>query len=343
MSSRNKSIPSSSPRRPAPTIDIVVPCFNEEDVLPTLFERLSALQTELVSEQLICGQLRVILVDDGSCDATWKIIQEGDPRLLIHGLKLSRNQGHQIALVAGLESSQSDVAISMDADLQDDPRAAIQMVQAYCEGAEIVFGVRAARKSDRFVKRTAAQGFYRVLNWLGAETIPDHADYRLMSQRALDALGSYGESNLYLRGLVHQIGLKTAVVKYDRGCRAAGESKYNLGRMIALALDGITSFSVRPLRLITAFGIGVAALSFALIAYSLFVWARGDVLPGWTSTVLPIYFLGGVHLVALGVIGEYIGKIYTETKRRPRYIIDEEIQNDVAISGAIKRSVKVAE
>ncbi|MEM0946952.1 MAG: glycosyltransferase family 2 protein [Pseudomonadota bacterium] len=328
--------------RPAPTIDIVIPCYCEEEVLPVLFDRLAELEREMVEAGAITGRMRVLLVDDGSRDSTWNIIQAGDPRLHIHGLKLSRNQGHQTALVAGLGASQSDVAISMDADLQDDPSAAVKMVQAYRAGAEIVFGVRASRATDRLMKRATARGFYRFMNWLGAETLPDHADYRLMSQKALDALASYGESNLYLRGLVHRIGFRTAIVTYDRDHRAMGESKYNLARMIGLALDGVTSFSVRPLRLITAFGISVAVLSFALILYSLAVWVRGDVLPGWTSTVLPIYLLGGVHLVALGVIGEYIGKIYTETKHRPRYFVDEEIRHFEATAPTIRPVVNVA-
>lgn len=319
----------------------MIPCFNEEEALPALFDRLTRLEQELVEAKLISGRLRVLLVDDGSRDRTWEIIRTGDSRLAVQGLKLSRNQGHQTALVAGLEASTADVTISMDADLQDDPSAVLGMIKAYREGAEIVFGVRSKRATDRLLKRSTAKCFYRLMHWLGAETIEDHADFRLMSRKAVDALSRFKERNLFLRGLVQQLGFETAIVTYERNARVSGESKYNIPRMLGLALEGATSFSVRPLRLIAAFGMVIAVLSFAIILYSLLAWTRGAVLPGWTSIVLPIYLLGGVHLFALGVIGEYIGKIYTEAKGRPRYFIDEEVFHKALESDLSLQPVKL--
>ncbi|NNL18075.1 MAG: glycosyltransferase family 2 protein [Boseongicola sp.] len=314
--------------RPTPTLSIVVPCYNEEESLPFLLEGIDKLNENLLATGRIEQPLTLWLVDDGSADRTWELIKTTTARFEISGIKLSRNHGHQYALLAGLMQADGDVIVSMDADLQDDPNAAGEMIDHYRKGSEIVFGVRASRTTDSALKRKTAQGYYRLLSILGVDLIPDHADYRLMSRKARDTLASFGESNLYLRGLVHKLGFQTSIVTYDRAERSAGESKYNLRRMISLAIDGITSFSVRPLRLITLSGFFIAAASFLFIAYALVAWFMGETIPGWASTTLPIYFLGGAHLIALGVIGEYIGKIYTETKARPRFIIDTTIHND---------------
>lgn len=309
--------------RPAPTLAIVIPCYNEEAVLPVLFARLEALAARLEAEGVIAGRLRLVLVDDGSSDATWSMIAAARDRQNVTGLRLSRNHGHQRALLAGLMSTDADAVISMDADLQDDPEAILPMLAAYRRGAEIVFGVRASRGTDTAFKRRTARAYYRLLSGLGVDLIPDHADFRLMSRKAVRALAEFGESNLFLRGLVPQLGFASEIVTYDRAARAAGESKYPLRKMLALAIEGVTSFSIKPLRLITLLGFAVASLAFLAILYTLASWVFGATLPGWTSTVLPIYFLGGAHLVALGVIGEYVGKIYQETKRRPRFIIED--------------------
>lgn len=308
---------------PLPTLSFVVPCYNEEDVLPALLDTLLALSGALVKEGRIAEPAEILLVDDGSHDRTWPMIEAARASHGATGLRLSKNQGHQAALLAGLLNADADVTISMDADLQDDPNVVRDMLDRYREGAEIVFGVRAARDTDTAFKRMTARGYYKLLGGMGVDIIPDHADYRLMSAKALAALDSFQERNLFLRGLVRQIGFETATVTYDRAARVAGESKYPLAKMLALAVEGITSFSIKPLRLITAMGFIVAGLSLCYAVYSLVMWSMGSVVPGWTSIVLPIYILGGIHMIALGVIGEYIGKIYLETKGRPRFIVDE--------------------
>jgi glycosyltransferase involved in cell wall biosynthesis len=310
--------------RPQPKLSVVVPCFNEEETLPLLLGGISKLNDTLIETAQISEPLTLVLVDDGSSDNTWSLISEAKASFNIQGVKLSRNSGHQSALLAGLMHSKGDIMISMDADLQDDPMASIQMVERFRQGDEIVFGVRGSRETDTVFKRTSARWYYSLLSVFGVELIPNHADYRLMSVKARDALAKFGESNLYLRGLVHKLGFQTSIVTYDRAARVAGESKYNFRRMISLAIDGVTSFSVRPLRFITVFGFCVASISIFAILYAWVAWIAGAVVPGWTSIVLPIYFLGGAHLVALGIIGEYIGKIYTETKSRPQFIIDRE-------------------
>lgn len=312
-------------QRPPPRLTIVVPCYNEEESLPLLLSGIADLNHLLLDEQQIMRPLTLLLVDDGSSDRTWELIERAEAPYDIQGIKLSRNVGHQGALLAGLLQADGDAIVSMDADLQDDPQATLQMLRNYRGGDEIVFGVRASRATDTSFKRLTARCYYSLLGFLGVELIPNHADYRLMSKKARDGLALFEESNLYLRGLVHKLGFRTSVVTYDRAARTAGESKYNLRRMISLAIDGITSFSVRPLRLITVAGFAVASTSFFIIIYALIAWMMGRVLPGWTSTVLPIYFLGGAHLIALGVIGEYIGKIYTETKARPKFIVDQKV------------------
>ena len=308
---------------PVPTLSFVIPCYNEEEVLPTLLETVSKLSAELVDEGRIAKPAEVMLIDDGSKDRTWEMIEAARKTHGVTGLRLSRNQGHQAALLAGLLNADADVTISMDADLQDDPNVVRDMLDRYREGAEIVFGVRDARDTDTFFKRVTARGYYKLLTSMGVDIIPDHADFRLMSAKTIAALDSFKERNLFLRGLVRQIGFETAIVTYDRAERVAGESKYPLRKMLALAIEGITSFSIKPLRIITGLGFVVAGLSMCYALYSLVVWSMGAVVPGWTSIVLPIYILGGVHMIALGVIGEYIGKIYLETKARPRFIVDE--------------------
>ncbi len=319
-------------KNPVPTLSFVIPCYNEEESLPALLDALSKMSDHLQTTGRIAGPAEIMLVDDGSKDRTWAMIETARQTHGATGLRLSRNQGHQAALLAGLLNADADVTISMDADLQDDPTVVEQMLDRYREGAQIVFGVRGARDTDTPFKRITARGYYSVLQKMGVDIIPDHADFRLMSAKTIQALDSFKERNLFLRGLVRQIGFQSAIVTYDRAERVAGESKYPLRKMLALAIEGITSFSIRPLRMIAILGFLVAGLSLCYAIYSLAVWSLGAVVPGWTSVVLPIYILGGVHMIALGVIGEYIGKIYMETKARPRFIVDE-ITRPVAGAG----------
>jgi glycosyltransferase involved in cell wall biosynthesis len=306
-------------------LSVVVPCYNEEEVLPETIKRLGQVLSGLVAKGKISGDSRVYFVDDGSKDATWKTIEESASTLdFVKGIKLSRNQGHQIALLAGLLSVPGDIVISVDADLQDDLGAMEKMVDAFNGGAQIVYGVRASRGADTFFKRFTAKNYYRMLAALGVELVFNHADYRLMSRRALEALAGYRETKIFLRGLIPQLVFKTAVVHYDRAERFAGESKYPLRKMLALAWHGVTSFSPAPLRFITGMGIFIATLSVGMS-----VWVLGTRLltdrsvPGWASTVLPIYFLGGIQLLSLGVIGEYVANTYSEAKARPRYVIEK--------------------
>ena len=325
-----KAIKGSPQPRTQPNLAIVVPCHNEEDALPKLWRRLEALEADLIELDAIAGPIELILVDDGSTDQTWAVIERANTTLRIKGIRLSRNHGHQHALFAGLMNADADVVVSMDADLQDDPDAIVDMLAAYARGAEIVYGVRGCRAADTWFKRWSAQTYYSLLSKMGVDLIPDHADFRLMSRKALATLSEFEETNLFLRGLVRQVGFPSETVTYDRKTRIAGESKYPLHKMISLALEGITSFSVRPLRMITMIGFAVAGLAFAYTFYSLITWAMGHTVPGWTSIVMPVYFLGGIHLIALGVIGEYVGKIYQETKRRPRFVIDHVVESGVA-------------
>ncbi|MEL6689872.1 MAG: glycosyltransferase family 2 protein [Pseudomonadota bacterium] len=319
---------------PVPTLSFVIPCYNEEEALPALLEALTTLSARLLKSGRIAAPAELLLVDDGSRDNTWKMIEAARKTHGVTGLRLSRNQGHQAALLAGLLNSDADVTISMDADLQDDPTVVEQMLDRYREGAEIVFGVRAARDTDTAFKRITARGYYKMLTAMGVDIIPDHADFRLMSAKTIRALDSFKERNLFLRGLVRQIGFESAIVTYDRAERVAGDSKYPLRKMLSLAVEGVTSFSIKPLRIITGLGFIVAGLSMCYAIYSLVMWTMGSVVPGWTSIVLPIYILGGVHMIALGVIGEYIGKIYLETKGRPRFIVDEITRPNQASSEA---------
>ncbi|UAJ09805.1 glycosyltransferase family 2 protein [Glacieibacterium megasporae] len=325
--------------RAAPSLDIVVPCYNEEEVLPETARQLTALLDSLLAAGNVTSA-QVHFVDDGSRDRTWALIEQlhqADPRLC--GIKLSRNRGHQNALMAGLGASTAAVVVSIDADLQDDPAIIADMVDAYRGGAEIVLGVRSDRGTDSAFKRLTGQGFYRFLKGMGVEIVYDHADYRLMSRRALNALAQYTETNLFLRALIPQLGFSVATVPYRRAERFAGESKYPLSKMLAFALDGLTSFSTRPLRLITLLGFLVSTVSFALglWALSVAVFTTQGV-PGWASTVVPIYLICGVQLLCIGIIGEYVGKIYFETKRRPRFIIDQMLGDDEVVVQSAKMS-----
>ena len=304
---------------------IVVPCYNEEAVLAETTSRLLEVM-QRVAEQHADLQGRIVYVDDGSRDGTWSLIgslAKQHPQVL--GLKLAHNAGHQHALWAGLEwaAAHVDAAISIDADLQDDVNVIPEMLDLFLGGKDIVYGVRRDRPTDTWFKRTTALAFYKLMNKLGGDIVYNHADYRLMSRRTLAALMTYGERNLFLRGMVRTLGFPQAMVYYDRGERFAGESKYPLRKMLAFAIDGITSFSVRPLRLISIVGLSFMLVALAVIVYGLVAWLCGHTIQGWTSLLVSLWFIGGAILVALGVIGEYVGKIYAEVKRRPRYFIED--------------------
>lgn len=313
-----------------PLLYIVVPCFNEQEVLPITAPKFLQKINDLYIDGKISNDSRILFVDDGSRDNTWEIISSlcvTDEHYC--GVKLSRNRGHQNALLAGLitAAEKCDITISIDCDGQDDIDAVDKMIDEYLGGSEIVYGVRSDRKSDAAFKRGSAQGFYRLLKAMGVEVVYNHADYRLMSARAVKALSQFKEVNLYLRGMVPLVGFKSSCVEYVRSERLAGKSKYPLKKMISLALDGITSLSVKPIRLITAFGFIVSALSVIGVIWSVITRLVGAPTGGWASTVSIMCFLGGVQLLSLGVIGEYIGKIYLEVKNRPRYIIDKKTEN----------------
>ena len=307
-------------------LSIVVPCYNEEEMLPITFESLRNKLKELIEKGKISPESFLLFIDDGSKDKTWELIDnENKVHKEVRGLKLAGNVGHQFALTAGLIFAKDicDIAISIDADLQDDIDVFEEMVDKYHEGCDIVYGVRNKRKTDSIFKRVTAQGFYRVMNFFGAKTIYNHADFRLMSKRALEQFSKYSEENLYLRGIVPLIGYKTECVYYDRKVRVAGKSKYPLRKMIALAVEGITSFSIKPIRYIVLLGFISVLLSLAAFIYALVSYFLKEVEPGWTSLIVSIWFLGGVQLISIGLIGEYIGKIYMEVKRRPRYNIEK--------------------
>ncbi len=304
----------------------VIPCYNEEEVLPETAKRLKQKMHALMDAGKISPQSHVLFVNDGSKDGTWELIRgfhEEDP--LFSGLNLSRNRGHQNALLAGLMTVKdfADMAISMDADLQDDIDACDAMIDKYLEGKDIVYGVRSARKTDTFFKKTTAEGFYKVMNRMGAQTVYNHADYRLMSRRALQGLAGFGEVNLFLRGIVPMIGYPSDVVYYERAERFAGESKYPLKKMVSFAVEGITSLSTEPIRMITNLGFFVFLVSIIILVYSLVRHAMGATVAGWTFLNVSVWAIGGLILLSLGVIGEYIGKIYLESKGRPRFIIEQ--------------------
>ncbi len=317
------------------TLYIVVPCYNEEAVLPETAKRLRAKLEALIAAGQVSPESRVIFVNDGSKDKTWALIEELHGACsLFSGVDLSRNRVHQNALLDGLMTARErcDMAISMDADLQDDVDAVDAMVEKYHAGCDIVYGVRSARKKDSFFKRFTAEGFYRLMNALGAETVFNHADYRLMSKAALDGLAEFKEVNLFLRGIVPLIGYTNATVEYERGARFAGESKYPLRKMVAFALEGITSLSTKPIRLITGLGFLVFLVSLIMLIVFIVQWALGMTVQGWASVVCSVWAIGGLILLALGVVGEYVGKIYLETKARPRFLIrqvlDEQSRDD---------------
>jgi polyisoprenyl-phosphate glycosyltransferase len=305
-------------------LQIVVPCYNEQEVLPEAADQLDALLSRLVESEKISNDSRITFIDDGSRDGTWALIErEATARPQIAGIKLSRNRGHQNALLAGMMTVDGDAVITIDADLQDDINAIERMVDKYLEGYDIVYGVRADRSKDSKFKRSSANSFYRLLALFGLEMVPNHADFRLMSRRVIEALREYREVNLYLRGIVPLIGFSSTTVEYDRKERLAGTPKYTVKQMVRLALDGITSFSTVPLQVITMIGFVVFAGSMMISGWVLWVkFFTSRSVPGWASTVLPMYFLGGVQLLCLGVIGEYLGRIYSEVKSRPRYFID---------------------
>ena len=313
------------------TLYIVVPCYNEEEVLPETSKRLRAKLEQLMAEEKISSHSRILFVNDGSKDKTWELISQLHHDCpLFCGVDLSRNRGHQNALLAGLMTAKdrADMVISMDADLQDDIGAVDEMVDKYLDGVDIVYGVRSSRKTDTFFKRFTAEGFYRLMNAMGAESVFNHADYRLMSKRALEGLAQFKEVNLFLRGIIPMIGYRTDTVEYERGERFAGESKYPLKKMLSFALEGITSLSVKPLRLITGLGFLIFVVSIIMIIYNIVRWAAGATVPGWASLSCSVWLMGGLILLSLGVVGEYVGKIYMESKERPRFIIREVLEEN---------------
>lgn len=305
---------------------MVIPCYNEQEVLPETSKRLKEKLSTLVKAGKIDPESRIIFVNDGSKDRTWEIIRrlhEEDP--VFGGVNLSRNRGHQNALLAGLMTvkDHADMAISMDADLQDDINAIDEMVEKYLNGTDIVYGVRSSRAKDTFFKKATAEGFYKLMNTMGVNTVFNHADYRLMSKRAVEGLAEFREVNLFLRGIVPMIGYSTDVVYYERGERFAGESKYPLGKMLSFAIEGITSLSTKPIRMITFLGFFIFLVSIGILIYSLVRHFMGATIVGWTTLMVSVWAIGGLILLSLGVVGEYIGKIYLETKARPRFLIEE--------------------
>ena len=312
-----------------PKLFIVIPCYNEQEALPITARRLTELTDDMIRREIIAPESRVVLVDDGSKDETWRIIAELHGRdARFEGVKLAHNVGHMNALWAGmtLAADRCDCLISIDADLQDDVNAMYGFLEAYQKGADVVFGVRSSRKTDTWFKRTTAQGFYKLMGKLGVEMVYNHADYRLLSKRALEALLSFGEVNMFLRGMVPMLGFRTAEVTYERGERVAGESKYPLKKMIAFAMEGITSLSNKPIRYVLLVGALCALLGLAMAIYVLVAFIQHRTVAGWASMMMSIWLLGGLQLMALGLIGEYVGKIYMETKRRPKFILEEHLK-----------------
>lgn len=310
---------------------IVVPCYNEEEILPYSIEKLTGVIKNLIKKSKIASNSGILFVNDGSKDKTWEIIQnEYAKNPYVYGLGLAGNVGHQNALFAGLQTAAEicDFSISIDADLQDDIEVIEQMVDEYLSGADIVYGVRSERKTDTFFKRFTAQSFYRIMEMMGVKTVYNHADFRLMSARAMKQLGQYKERNLFLRGMVPLIGYKTATVTYARKERLAGESKYPLKKMLSFAWDGITSFSIKPISMIMAFGGVIVACSVVAFIYTLVSYFMGHVSPGWSSLMISIWFLGGVQLLFIGVVGQYVGKTYIESKERPRYNVEEFLNHE---------------
>ncbi len=311
------------------TLYIVIPCYNEEAMLPITARALIEKMDALIAEEKIAPNSKVMFVDDGSKDKTWSLIERFNRSCdLFTGVKLSRNKGHQNALLAGLMTAKNyaDIIVSMDADLQDDINALDGFLQKRAEGCEIVYGVRSSREKDTAFKRFTAQSYYKVLSHLGVDIVYNHADYRLMSKRAVEALEEFDEVNLFLRGIVPLVGFKSDIVTYERAERQAGESKYPLKKMLSFAIEGITSFSVKPIRFITWLGFFIFLVAIILLIYFLVIHFIGKTVAGWTTMVVSVWALGGLQLLAIGIIGEYIGKIYLETKSRPKYIIETNLE-----------------
>ena len=305
---------------------LVIPCYNEEEVLPETTRQLTEKMNDLMARGLIAKESRIVYVNDGSKDNTWALIERyHKENPLVNGVDLSRNRGHQNALLAGLMTvkDEADVVISLDADLQDDIHAIDRFLEKYYEGCEVVYGVRSARQTDTWFKRHSAQAFYKLMKFFGVDIVYTPADYRLMSRRVLHELAQYGEVNLFLRGLVPLVGFPSGVVEYERRERFAGTSKYPLKKMLSFALDGVTSFSIKPIRFITGLGLLIFVVSVLMLLYFLIVHWTGHTVAGWTSIMVSVWAIGGLQLLAIGVIGEYIGKTYLETKRRPRYIVKQ--------------------
>lgn len=307
-----------------PVLYIVIPCYNEQEVLPVTKPMFLNKLNHLIARGKVSEQSRILFINDGSRDSTWDLIQEfANQEEKIEGISLSRNRGHQNALLAGLMEAKDlcDITISIDCDGQDDLNAMDEMVEAYHKGADIVYGVRSKRDTDTFFKRTTAEGFYKLMNKLGGEVVYNHADYRLVSAKVLEEFSNFNEVNLFLRGMFPLVGFNSTSVYYERHERLKGESHYPLKKMLALAFDGITSLSIKPIRIVTGMGIAFSIISFLLIVYALISLIHGTVVSGWTSSIIVTCLLGGIQLISLGVIGEYVGKTYLETKHRPRYII----------------------
>ena len=305
---------------------LVIPCYNEEEVLPETTRQLTEKMNDLMARGLIARDSKIVYVNDGSKDSTWRLIERyHQENPLVNGVDLSRNRGHQNALLAGLMTvkDEADVVISLDADLQDDIHAIDRFLEKYYEGCEVVYGVRSTRQTDTWFKRHSAQAFYKLMKFFGVDIVYNHADYRLMSRRVLHELAQYGEVNLFLRGLVPLVGFPSGVVEYERRERFAGASKYPLKKMLSFALDGVTSFSIKPIRFITGLGLLIFVISILMLLYFLIVHWTGHTVAGWTSIMVSVWAIGGLQLLAIGVIGEYIGKTYLETKRRPRYIVKQ--------------------
>ncbi len=316
-------------------LGIVVPCYNEEEVLPETTKELTKIISDLINDQKITADSKIVFVDDGSKDETWPMIDQyskDDP--YVSGVKLSRNFGHQGALLAGVTSASAscDAVVTIDADLQDDVNAIPKMVDEFLAGNEVVYGVRNNRDTDTSFKRNTAEAFYKFMHWLGVKMVPDSADFRLMSQRACQVLLSYRETNLFLRGIVPMVGFKSSKVYYARKERFAGESKYPLRKMLKLAIDGITSFSIIPIKMIMGLGFVIVLVSIALLIYTFIKKANGDVVTGWSSMMISIWALGGVQLICISVIGEYVGKIFNEVKHRPRFTIERDIYTEKTLN-----------
>lgn len=308
-----------------PNLAVIVPCLNEEEMIEKTHFELSSILSSLIENQKISEQSYICYIDDGSVDKTWKIIQELSKDDNVKGLKLSKNFGHQAALLAGLTQNEADIFVTIDADLQDDINLMPEMVNKYSEGYDIVYGVRSDRKTDNFFKKIFAQFYYKLIQNMGVKGVYNHADFRLVSKKITEVLSDLKEYNIYLRGLISNLGFKSCCVYYSRQKRVAGKAKYTFFSSLTLAVDGITSFSIVPLRLITFLGFLSFCIAVIMSMYSLFAYVEHKIVPGWASLFISLYFLGGIQLLSIGIIGEYIGKIYSETKQRPKFIIEDKV------------------